>query len=358
MGFISVKQTLRDVEVAVDVGFVHRFSFNRGSPSESSWAAIIYCCRQTAAILLRVPASHESAFLSQWRSSSASKKTIALLRAVIEAEGDLIDSIAPQTSRETALLEVIGVVTFIFRCTHDAVLWPQLKLWLVQQGGAVAMLKAATKTAAWFAMRLGNGHPEGPVPASSITLLTHGGAFRLFGQLCRSHSDKDALLSQPGIGEAVSDALGRYLTFMSRLSLTDRQNSEVLEGAVALSHSLLTVLSKIRPWLMPRLDLAHTLHPQLLRVWPSLMHALRLQPPLDPETSSMIRRSGMMSALRMLTEQPGGTWARHWACALDVMEQVVMAYADGSWDSKYGATETWSSLVLKCCRALVSAREL
>ncbi len=51
------------------------------------------------------------------------------------------------------------------------------------------------------------------------------------------------------------------------------------------------------------------------------MHSLRLQPPLDPAVALMLRRDSM------LAKRSGSSyWARHWACALDALEQVAATY--------------------------------
>ena len=82
-----------------------------------------------------------------WRKNSASKKLLALLRAVVEEapalQGEAAHATAARTARCHMLHGSVGVIHFFWqRIQHSATLWPALREWIVELGGITSLWTA------------------------------------------------------------------------------------------------------------------------------------------------------------------------------------------------------------------------
>ena len=153
--------------------------------SADAWAA---CNASLEAVL---PVLRESALAdqsvsaaavsTQWRKSSASKKLLALLRAVVEEapalQGEAAHAAAAPSARWHAVHGSIGVIHFFWQRTQQsAALWPAMREWIVEQGG-VTSLWAALAWGARIPMRgcetAANAVQELRASVHSVLKLTH-----------------------------------------------------------------------------------------------------------------------------------------------------------------------------------------
>ena len=81
-----------------------------------------------------------------WRKSSASKKLLALLRAVVEDAPALTSVAAHATSARTirsrAVHGSISVISFFWRRNLQSNLWPAMGEWVIELGGVMSLWKA------------------------------------------------------------------------------------------------------------------------------------------------------------------------------------------------------------------------
>ena len=152
-----------------------------------AWAA---CCTGLQAVL---PVLHESVLADQsgsatavsmhWRKSSASKKLLALLRAVVEEAHALhckaAHAAATCTVRCHAVHSSISVIRFFWQRTQQsATLWPAMREWIVELGGVTSLWAAL----AWVVRIPMQGceaaasavHQPLRASVQSLLALTHG----------------------------------------------------------------------------------------------------------------------------------------------------------------------------------------
>ena len=166
----------------------------RSSPSRAqlkgssvdAWAAC------NASLLAVLPILQESVLADQggsvaaismyWRKSSAGKKLLALLRAVVEEahalQGEAAHAAAAHSARCHAVHGSISVISFFWQHTQQsAALWPAMREWIVELGG-VTSLWTALAWAARIPMRgceaAANAVQELRASVHSVLALTHG----------------------------------------------------------------------------------------------------------------------------------------------------------------------------------------
>ena len=137
----------------------------RSSPSRAllkggsveAWAACTVSLLAVLPILqssVLVDQSRSTAAVSiHWRKSSASKRLLALLRAVVEEahslQGEAAHAAAGRIARHRAVHGSISVIS-LFRHHHhqSATLWPAMREWIVELGGITSLWTAL----AWVIM--------------------------------------------------------------------------------------------------------------------------------------------------------------------------------------------------------------
>ena len=246
--------------------------------SIDKWAA---CCSSLQAVL---PILHESVLADQngtaaavsmhWRKSSASKKLLALLRAVVEEDHALKDEAAHAASasiiRRCSVHGSISTISFFWQRTQQtATLWPAMREWIVELGGVTSLWTAL----AWTVMNPTQGFEADPShqillreSVQSVLTLTLD-MFRLQWPV--------ELTQSPAVRTVMSSVLGDLLP-------RDFAAGNAQAWGLHIVFHAIHAVCQVSPRQLCSVLSAH-LHRPLLAFWPYLIAEMRRQRRLRPE---------------------------------------------------------------------------
>ena len=217
--------------------------------------------------------SASAAVSMHWRKSSASKKLLTLLRAVVEEapalQGEAAHAAATRTIRCCAVHGSICVLNFFWqrmRMQHSATLWPAMREWIVELGGITSLWSAL----AWVVMipkRDLKETDDDRGSVSSVLLLTHD------------------LLTLPSVRRPVALTQNSAVTTVLSSVLGDLIPRDFAVGnaqawAMHVVFYAITELYRLEGSM-----LAAHLHKPLLVFWPYLIADLRQQRRLRPDVA-------------------------------------------------------------------------
>ena len=249
--------------------------------STEAWTACstgLVAVRPLCESLLADQSGSATAASLHWRKSSASKKLLALLRAVVEEapalQGEAAHAAAARTincaARFCAVHGSISVISFFWQRTQQsATLWPAMREWIVELGGITRLWTAL----AWAVM---------------IPTQDYGAAADMFSQALRKSIPPVLALTTEMIGIRRPVELAQnsaVVTVMSSV-LGDLLPRDFASGNAQL-WDLDVVLQAIGA-LCHKLDcsmLSAHLHRPLLVFWPYLIAEMRRQHRLLTESA-------------------------------------------------------------------------
>ena len=246
--------------------------------SVDAWAACNVSLRAVLPILRQSALADRSCSASaavsmHWRKSNASKKLLALLRAVVEEAPALQGEAAHATPARTitcgTLRVSIGMLDFFWQRTQQsATLWPAMREWIVELGGVTSLWTAL----AWVVM----------IPKRDAD----DDAFA-FRQLLRVsvHSVLDLTHDVFGIRQPVELAQSTAVVTVLSSVLGDLLPRDFAAGNAQAwdLHVVFYAVNKLDQ--LEGSMLAAQLHKPLLRFWPYLIAELQQQRRLHPDVA-------------------------------------------------------------------------
>ena len=259
---------------------------------KTSLQAVLLILRDS--VLADQSVSTAAAVSIHWRKSSASKKLLVLLRAVIEEAHALQgDATAARTIRCCAVHGSISAINFFWQRKQSAALWPALREWIVDLGGITSLWTAL----AWV-VRIPMQdeaaealHELLRASVHAVLALTHG----MFG--VRQPAE---LVQNSAVITVLSSVLGNLLP-------RDFAVGNAETWSLGLVYRTVMVLEKLDESVLS----AH-LHRPLLVFWPYLMMEMRRQSCLRPEPTGVSTPSGLVPVLYELKVQMHALWATIW----------------------------------------------
>ena len=223
-----------------------------------------------------------------WRKSSASKKLLALLRAVVEEAHALQDeaahAAAARTVRCRSLHGSISVISFFWEHTQQsATLWPAMREWIIELGGITSLWKAL----AWSVML-----PMQDIEAAADAVLHLGlresveSVLEITRDLFSSRRPVE-LVHNSAVATVLSSVLGNLLPKDFASGNPETWNLSLV------SHTIM-VLYKLEGSTLS----AH-LHRPLLLFWPYLAAEMRRQSRLLPESVAVSEPSVLSTHSRL-----------------------------------------------------------
>ena len=207
-----------------------------------------------------------AAIVMHWRKSSASKKLLALLRAVVEEAPALapVDAASPQNC---AVRHSITAISFFWQRTqHSTTAWPAMREWLFEQGG----VKNIWTALAWCMSGASAPSRQGQQAAGGDEE-----ALRLLSEPFHAVKVLTMDLADPRMAEELFEHRG----FISALQLL---LSSILPRAIAAGcgpawelGNMLSFLSAVLSSPANGHNLAVLLHRPLLVSWPYLIAEMR-----------------------------------------------------------------------------------